>query len=161
MITELQKVATEYAERVCNGGFPITYSREQVVKHTADDFITGATYNGLTFNELRDANTARLPQFKNSKGEPAHEKEDGSDWSLAEWMNAVAGELGEAANIIKKIRRGDMTLDEAREMLAEEFADIVTYLDITAKQAGINLGEATIAKFNKVSERVGSNISLK
>lgn len=114
----------------------------------------------LTFNALRNANKLRLPQFKNSKGEPAHEKADGSDWSLAEWMNAVAGELGEAANIIKKIRRGDMTLIEAKEMLAEEFADIVTYLDITAYQAGINLGEATKNKFNKVSERVGSNIRL-
>jgi NTP pyrophosphatase (non-canonical NTP hydrolase) len=115
---------------------------------------------GLTFNALRNANKLRLPQFKNSKGEPAHEKADGSDWSLAEWMNAVAGELGEAANIIKKIRRGDMTLIEAKEMLAEEFADIVTYLDITSYQAGINLGEATKNKFNKVSERVGSNIRL-
>ncbi len=116
--------------------------------------------DGLTFNNLREANKLRLPQFKNSKGEPAHEKEDGSDWSLAEWMNAVAGELGEAANIIKKVRRGDLTLDEARPMLAEEFADIVTYLDITAAQAGVNLGQATMDKFNKVSKRVGSNVRL-
>lgn len=116
--------------------------------------------DGLTFNALRGANKARLPQFKNSKGEPAHEKEDGSDWSLAEWMNAVAGELGEAANIIKKVRRGDLTLEEARPMLEEEFADIVTYLDITAMQAGIDLGKATMDKFNKVSKRVGSTIRL-
>jgi NTP pyrophosphatase (non-canonical NTP hydrolase) len=120
----------------------------------------GYMTDGLTFNNLREANKARLPQFKNSKGEPAHEKKDGSDWSLAEWMNAVAGELGEAANVIKKIRRGDMTLEEAKEMLAEEFADIVTYLDITAMQAGINLGKATMDKFNKVSKRVGSSIRL-
>lgn len=33
--------ATAYAERVCNGQFPITYSREQVVKHTANDFQNG------------------------------------------------------------------------------------------------------------------------
>jgi NTP pyrophosphatase (non-canonical NTP hydrolase) len=114
----------------------------------------------LTFEALRLANIERLPQFKNSKGEPAHEKEDGSDWSLAEWMNAVAGELGEAANLIKKVRRGDLTLDEARPLLAKEFADIVTYLDITAMQAHINLGEATIKKFNEVSDRVGSNVYL-
>lgn len=116
--------------------------------------------DGLTFNTLRGANKARLPEFKNSKGEPAHEKEDGSDWSLAEWMNAVAGELGEAANIIKKIRRGDITLEEARPLLAEEFADIVTYLDLTAMQAGVDLGQATMDKFNKVSERVGSSIRV-
>lgn len=120
----------------------------------------GYLTDGLTFNSLREANKARLPQFKNSKGEPAHEQPDGSDWSLAEWMNAVAGELGEAANIIKKVRRGDLSLEEARPLLAAEFADIVTYLDITAMQAGINLGEATMDKFNKVSIRVGSNIRL-
>lgn len=28
--------------------------------------------DGLTFNALRNANIARLPLFKNSKGEPAH-----------------------------------------------------------------------------------------
>lgn len=117
-------------------------------------------FKSLSFSALREANMKRLPQFKNSKGEPAHEKPDGSDWSLAEWMNAVAGELGEAANIIKKIRRGDMTLEEARPLLAKEFADIVTYLDITAMQAGVNLGKATEDKFNEVSERVGSNVRL-
>lgn len=120
----------------------------------------GYMTNGLTFNTLRDANKARLPEFKNAKGEPAHEKADGSDWSLAEWMNAVAGELGEAANIIKKIRRGDMTLEEAAPLLADEFADIVTYLDITAMQAGINLGVAVSEKFNRVSERVGSSVRI-
>lgn len=116
--------------------------------------------DGLTFNILREANIARLPQFKNSKGEPAHSEPDGSDWGLAEWMNAVAGELGEAANIIKKIKRGDLSLEEARPMLAAEFADIVCYLDITAFQAGVNLGQATMDKFNKVSERVGSDVYI-
>lgn len=114
----------------------------------------------LTFEELRIANTKRLPQFKNAKGEPAHSKADGSDWSLAEWMNAVAGELGEAANIIKKIKRGDISLADAKPLLAKEFADIVTYLDITAMQAGIDLGKATVEKFNEVRNRVGSNVFL-
>lgn len=61
--------------------------------------------DGLTFNTLRGANLARLPQFKNAKGEPAHSQPDGSDWVLAQWCNAVTGELGEAANIIKKVDR--------------------------------------------------------
>lgn len=41
MSAELKKVSREYAERVCNGEFPITYSREQVVSHTANDFSEG------------------------------------------------------------------------------------------------------------------------
>lgn len=114
----------------------------------------------LTFDVLRNANEKRLPTFKNSKGEPAHSEPDGSDWSLGEWMNAVMGELGEAANIVKKIQRGDMTMDEGRPLLAKEFADVVTYLDITAKQADIDLGRATIDKFNEVSIRVNSLVLI-
>ncbi len=74
----------------------------------------GYMTDGLTFNTLRGANRARLPQFKNRRGEPAHSEPDGSDWKLSAWCNAVTGELGELANLIKKIERGDMTLDEAR-----------------------------------------------
>jgi NTP pyrophosphatase (non-canonical NTP hydrolase) len=120
----------------------------------------GYLTNGLTFAALRGANTARLPTFKNSRGEPAHSEPDGSDWCLAQWCNAVTGELGEAANLIKKIERGDFTLDEARADLAKEFADVVTYLDILAMRAGVDLGRATIDKFNEVSLRVGSPVRL-
>ena len=115
---------------------------------------------GLTFDALRGANLARLPQFKNSRGEPAHSSVDGSDWCLAQWCNAVLGELGEAANIIKKIERGDITLDEARPSLSREFADVQTYLDILAYRAGVDLGAATIGKWNEVSDRVGSSVRL-
>ena len=114
----------------------------------------------LTFAELRYANTHRLPQFKNKLGKPAHSEPDGSDWSLGEWCNALTGEVGEAANIIKKIRRGDVTMDEAKQSLADELADIQTYLDLLAFRAGIDLGAATIAKFNHVSRRVGSSVRI-
>jgi NTP pyrophosphatase (non-canonical NTP hydrolase) len=114
----------------------------------------------LTFDALRGANLARLPEFKNGRGGPAHSEADGSDWCLAQWSNAVLGELGEAANIIKKIERGDLTLEEARPALAREFADVQTYLDILAYRAGVNLGEATCEKWNEVSIRVGSTVRL-
>ena len=114
----------------------------------------------MDFQTLRDANIRRLPQFKNAKGQPAHSQPDGSDWSLAEWCNAVTGELGEAANLIKKVQRVDYTLEEARQDLADEFADIVTYLDILAMRAGVDLGEATRSKFNMVSTRVGSDVFI-
>lgn len=116
--------------------------------------------DGLSFNTLRGANIKRLPTFKNAKGEPAHSEPDGSDWCLAQWCNAVTGELGEAANIIKKVDRGDLTLEEARPALAKEFADVVTYLDILAMRAGVDLGEATKDKFNEVSIRVGSPVRI-
>lgn len=120
----------------------------------------GYLTDGLTFNTLRGGNVARMPQFKNRKGEPAHSAADGSDWALSAWCNAVCGELGEAANLIKKIERGDVSLVEARSDLAKELADVVTYLDILAFRAGIDLGEATMNKFNEVSKRVGSNVRM-
>lgn len=121
----------------------------------------GYMTDGLTLRTLRDANLQRLPTFKNGKGEPAHSTRDGSDWCLAQWCNAVTGELGEAANLIKKIERGDFTLDEARADLAREFADVLTYLDILAMRAGVDLGRATIDKFNEVSRRVGSPVFIR
>lgn len=118
------------------------------------------TPESLTFGALRAANIKRLPEFKNRAGGPAHSESDGSDWSLGEWCNAVLGELGEAANIIKKVKRGDMTLEAARPDLAKEYADVVTYLDLLAFRTGVDLGQATKDKWNEVAERVGCSIRL-
>lgn len=130
----------------------------------------------FSFATLRQANTLRLPTFKNKQGERAHSKDDGSDWSLAEWSNAMAGEVGEAAeahlmlaivrasgtvaNITKKIGRGDMTLADAQKEIASELADVVTYADLLAFRAGVDLGAAILDKFNAVSTRVGSPVVL-
>ncbi len=115
---------------------------------------------GLSFNTLREANMKRLPQFKNRKGEMAHSKEDGSDWTPAQWLQAVTGELGEYANIRKKFERGDMDEAEFKEKAKSELADIVAYLDILSFQLKIDLGEAVKEKFNEVSHRVDSNIFI-
>lgn len=47
-------------------------------------YETGTSESILTFAELREANIARLPQFKNKHGEPAHSQPDGSDWSISD-----------------------------------------------------------------------------
>lgn len=109
----------------------------------------------MLISQFQRLNMERLPHFKNSKGEPAHSSPDGSDWSLGEWSNACLGELGEAANIIKKIKRGDFTLEAARNDLAEELGDTLTYLVILADRADINLEAAAIEKWNEVSTRIG------
>lgn len=127
--------------------------------------------NGLTFNALRGANTARLPQFKNKHGGLAHSKADGSDWSPAQWLQAVVGELGEFANIRKKYERGDLTFNQYEAEAKKELADVQIYLDLLAKRAldhrdgiahtsGVDLGQAVIDKFNEVSVRVGSTVRL-
>lgn len=118
----------------------------------------------LRFSELREANVRRLPTFRDGRGRiyhlPVPGQPVGFDWLLSQWSNALAGEVGEAANLIKKIERGDLDLDEAREALADELCDIVTYLDLLAHRAGIDLAAATRSKWNRVSERVGSPIRL-
>ena len=114
----------------------------------------------LTFKQLREANVLRLPEFKNNNGRIAHTEPDGSDWSLGEWMCALVGEVGEAANLIKKIRRDDVRLEDVRADLADELADIQIYLDLLAFRAGIDLGQATIDKFNKKSFQVGCEVWL-
>ena len=112
----------------------------------------GNQTDGLGLRTLGQANKRRAWTYDPKNGI--------SGWSLPEWMCALAGEVGEAANIIKKIRRGDFTLDEARGDLAKELADIQVYLSLTAEAAGIDLSRATVEKFNEVSKRVGSPVYI-
>lgn len=124
----------------------------------------------FTFSALRLANILRLPQFKNPHGELAHAKPDGSDWSPSQWLQAVVGELGEYANVRKKLERGDITLEQFAVLAAKELADVQTYLSILALRAldmpglphphGVDLGEATRQKFNEVSNRVGADVHI-
>lgn len=120
----------------------------------------GYMTDGLTFNTLRQGNTARLPQFKNAKGLPAHAQADGSDWSDAEWLEAVVGELGEYANWHKKFRRGDISKSEFLALAADELADTVTCLDILAFRLGIDLGRAVTEKWNRVSRRIECDLRI-
>jgi len=124
------------------------------------------TLTSLDFAELRRQNAARLVHW--------HGAVDA--WSLADWSNAMCGEAGEAANVVKKLRRiethlwwqqsyaddasstpgvVDLTAGQARlaltRLLAGELADVVCYADLLAHKAGIDLGAVVIDKFNKVS----------
>lgn len=89
-------------------------------------------------------------------------------WSLSDWMTAAMGELGEAANIAKKLNRirdgipgNDMSELELRQALAYEIADTFIYLDLMAQSQGIVLIDAVIAKFNRTSDKIGSSIKFK
>lgn len=86
-----------------------------------------------------------------------------TDWNLPTWGNAVAGEVGEMCNIIKKINRGDFNYnpEKAKELLKSEIADIIIYLDLLACRENINLEEAIVSKFNEVSDRRGCYIKIK
>lgn len=85
-----------------------------------------------------------------------------ASWSLSDWMTATTGELGEAANVAKKLNRvrdgipGNDT-DEAtlRANLADEIADTFIYLDLMAQSQGIDLGAAVRSKFDRTSRKIG------
>jgi NTP pyrophosphatase (non-canonical NTP hydrolase) len=77
---------------------------------------------------------------------------DDSLWSPADWMTAIVGELGELANLLKKIRRGE---EIPCELVEQEWADTFTYLDLLAEALGINPMAAVLRKFDEVSDRVG------
>ena len=84
------------------------------------------------------------------------------DWSLSDWITAVTGELGEAANIAKKLNRArdgipgnDRTPDQLKADLADEIADTFIYLDLLAQSQGIDLGAAVMDKFDRTSRKIG------
>ena len=90
-----------------------------------------------------------------------------SDWSLSDWMTATTGELGEAANIAKKINRhrdgirgNTQKLEDLQTALADELADTFIYIDLLAQSQGIDLGRAVISKFNRKSEDMGCPIRI-
>jgi NTP pyrophosphatase (non-canonical NTP hydrolase) len=97
----------------------------------------------LTFNQLRDANIKRLPQFKNSKGGPAHAEHDGSDWTTCQWLQALIGEMGELCEARLDFEKGTIEIpveDAMIEQMADELADVQTYLDIGAHRMLDNVG---------------------
>lgn len=88
----------------------------------------------LTFKSLRQANTKRLAQFKNRRGGPAHSSVDGSDWTPAQWIGAVVGELGELARVRLRFEAGDMLVSDFEREAKNEIADVQCYLDIAARR---------------------------
>lgn len=88
-------------------------------------------------------------------------------WSLSDWFTATLGELGEAANIAKKLNRirdgipgNKETEEELRAKLARELADVFIYLDLLAQAAGVNLPEAVREAFNAKSDQLGCDIKV-
>ena len=100
----------------------------------------------LNFRQLRKANFKRSQTAFNVE-----------NWSPLEFGGAMAGECGEACNLLKKLKRGEKV---PLKDIAHELADVVVYADLTAAYLDIDLGEAVREKFNIVSKRKKCNIKL-
>lgn len=108
----------------------------------------------LTFSAFQTVNEVRCTEW--------HGEHPKNTWSLADWAVALAGEVGELCNVVKKLNRSrdgirgnDVEDAELRRRLEDELADVVTYAFVLASHAELDLGEACIRKFNAVSEKHG------
>jgi NTP pyrophosphatase (non-canonical NTP hydrolase) len=109
---------------------------------------------GLTLEALREVNVSRCKRWHPPESTP---------WTAADWSNALCGEAGELANVIKKIRRhetgavneGDPTKEQLQAMAAAELADVIIYADLLGAYLGVDLGAAIREKFNKTSVKYG------
>lgn len=104
------------------------------------------------FSRLRAANRARQAEWDPS-----------DDITLSYRGNELAGEVGEACNVIKKLERERLGIRGSRdtvEHLAEELADVIICVDLIAMAEGIDLDDAVARKFNATSEKVGLKTRL-
>lgn len=101
----------------------------------------------MSMQQLRTANKLRQAEW------------DPSDKITIEFRgNELAGETGEACNVIKKVARERMGLRGSRatlEELASELADVIICVDLIAMQVGIDMEKAVANKFNATSEKYG------
>lgn len=101
----------------------------------------------ITFERLRKSNRIRQQEWDSD-----------NQISLSYRGNELAGEVGEACNIIKKLERERLGIRGSRAEkaeLAQELADIIICADLIAMHEGIDLAKAVAEKFNATSEKYG------
>lgn len=104
----------------------------------------------LTFLRLSEANRVRqaqVPMFQECL-----------TWTPSDWITAICGELGESANFIKKLKRGDQGVKISS--VIKELADVIIYTDILIQYYHYDTGLVVASKFDEVSDRVGSTVKL-
>lgn len=112
--------------------------------------------SNVNLKALRQANRARQEFWGGS-----------SNWTLADWSNALAGEVGEACNVVKKIRRpqlgtigNDADAPRYFHQLEAELGDVLIYLDLLADAAGLDLSICVSRAFNEKSEKLNMPVRL-
>lgn len=102
----------------------------------------------LSFKQFGKANVDRLETYSDKGKKP-----------LSYWGCCLAGEVGEACNLIKKLEDG-RTNESSVEAIAKELADIDTYLDLCYNRLGVDRVKVLKEKFNEVSDRYKCPIKL-
>lgn len=63
------------------------------------------------------------------------------------------GEAGELQGKVKKIWRGDKTLDEAKDDLIDELGDVLWYVSSMARELGVTLEQVAMRNIEKLEDR--------
>lgn len=86
---------------------------------------------------------------------------------MSDWFTATLGELGEAANVAKKLNRvrdgvpgNKQTASELRDQLESELADVFIYLDLLCQSQGIVLEDAVVRTWNRKCHEIGYPILI-
>lgn len=135
--------------------FPTDEVREVLKKLLEAEIAALRERPEMTFNQFSAANLERCTSPKGFNHPLL-------SWSLSDWFTAVVGELGEAANVAKKLNRvrdgipgNKKTPEQLRADFADELADAFIYLDLLAQREGIVLPDAVVSKFNRTSADIG------
>jgi NTP pyrophosphatase (non-canonical NTP hydrolase) len=114
----------------------------------------------MTFGQFSEANRARCES-------PQGFKHPLTGWSTSDWMTALVGEVGEAANVVKKLNRyrdgvpgNKVPEGELRAQLRRELGDVFVYLDLMAQSLGFSIADAAAEVFNAKSAEIGYPKSL-
>lgn len=114
-------------------------------------------------------NKMNLTEFQKLNAQRAEKWHHGdlNQWSLLEWMGAMCGESGEAANVAKKIRRLELSLpnkeaginrnnlNELKDKCAREIADSIIYGLIGLSVLEVDASNLIAIVFNEKSEEYG------
>lgn len=106
----------------------------------------------MTLEQMQAINAARSARWM--AGSPG--------WTTLEVAGELAGEVGELANVCKKLRRSEMGVpgnkvsdDVLREQARAEMGDVLIVLMLVASKLDVNLAEAARDVFNAKSEQMG------
>lgn len=105
-----------------------------------------------SIREMQAVNAARSARWM--AGSPG--------WTTLEIAGELAGEVGELANVCKKLRRSEMGVpgnkvsdEDLLVQARSEMADVFIVLMLTASKLGVDLHEAVRDTFNAKSEQMG------
>jgi NTP pyrophosphatase (non-canonical NTP hydrolase) len=115
----------------------------------------------LTFGALAAANRQRCES-------PEGFNHALASWSTSDWMTATMGELGEAANVVKKLNRFRDGIPHNKEtqamllaQLREELGGTIVYLDLLCQSLGFSMGDVARDEFNRKSADIDWPIMLR